>query len=76
VVLLEVRLLAFGLNIPLTALLTTPVTPVVPSLPPFFALLTALETCPKVFLALDSVPFGPPLVDFFTAFIALAIALL
>ena len=52
----------------------TPVTPFVLNLPPFFALLTALETCPKVFFAFDSVPFGPPLVDFFTADIALDIA--
>jgi hypothetical protein len=71
---LEVLLLGFGLNIPLMDLFTTPVTPLVVNLPPFLALLTALDTCTKVFFAFDSVPFGPPLVDFFTAAIALDIA--
>jgi len=58
------------------ALLITPVTPFGLNLPPFFALLTALETCPKVFFAFESIPFGPPLVLAFTAFIALLTALL
>ena len=74
VLVVEVRLLAFGLNIPEIARFTTPVTPLVVNLPPFLALLTALDTCPKVFFAFDSVPLGPPLVDFFTAAIALDIA--
>jgi len=54
----------------------TPVTPFGLNLPPFDALLTALETCPKVFFAFVNFPLGPPLALAFTAFIALAIALL